>query len=72
MALYPILQTFLNGRDRYVEGELRHFDEEPAEFAKEGWVLIEGVTPAEKVPTEFKLDVQSGVLGVKSPEVSNG
>lgn len=69
MALYPILKTFLDGRDRYVAGELRHFDEEPTEFAKEGWVMVEGVTPEEKVPTEFKLDIQGGVLGAKDSNV---
>lgn len=72
--MYRILQTFMDGRTRYFAGELRHFDEEPTEFAKAGWVLVDGVTPDEKVPTEFKLDVQSGVLGHvdDNVEVKNG
>lgn len=72
--MYRILQTFMDGRTRYVEGELRHFDEVPTEFAKAGWVYIEGVTPDEKVPTEFKLDIQNSVIGLvdNSAEVSNG
>lgn len=67
--MYRILQTFMDGRSRYVAGELRHFDEEPTEFAKAGWVLVEGVTPDAKVPTEFKLDVNGGVLGATDTNV---
>lgn len=74
MALHPVLATFLDGRNRYVEGELRHFDETPTAFAEAGWVYVEGITPAEKVPTEFSLDIQNGALGqaAEGAEVTNG
>ena len=74
MALHQILTTFLDGRNSYVAGELRHFDEEPTEFAKAGWVYVDGVTPDDKVPTEFNLDVHNGVLGTadNAAEVTHG
>ena len=73
MAFHKILKTFLDGRDRYVEGELRWFEEEPTSFAKEGWVFVEGVTPAEKLPAgDVTLDIQNVSHDTTIDEVSHG
>lgn len=74
MALHKILARFNDGRERYFPGEVREFEETPTAFAEAGWVFVEGITPAEKVPTEFQLDIQNGVLGqsAEGAEVTHG
>lgn len=74
MALHKILVRFNDGKDRYFPGEVREFAETPTTFAEAGWVFVEGVTPDEKIPTEFKLDIQDGVLGqtATGAEVTHG
>jgi hypothetical protein len=68
-----ILETFLDGRDRYEKGEIREVsDESGVYFCGCGWAKdVEGkVETAERQKTgDVRLDIRKGFLNQKSEKV---
>lgn len=59
------LTTFLDGRDRYEEGDVRTVsDVDGQRFVDQGWASADGVTATPVGAPSTDLDVQNAKLGV--------